>query len=213
MRARRLGILAFVVTGLATVVTPAAALAYDEATDGDLSTDASVPTPLVFGLGVNVVSGRVTRGAVPDDPRDFLTFTIPAGRQLTGLRLVSWGGDNTGFHAINAGATSFEASTTNENNLLGGDHIFPIAGPTELLAELLDGDTAGVGTTAPLGPGTYSYVIQQTGPQLSDYRLEFVVSAAPAAAVPASDHKSLIALTLTFLAVMLVGRRRSRPGA
>jgi hypothetical protein len=31
--------------------------------------------------------------------------------------------------------------------------------------------------------------------------------------VPASDHKSLIALTLTFLGVMLIGRRRSRPGA
>jgi hypothetical protein len=209
MRVRFLGAVAFVTT----VVTPSLALAYDEAVDGDLSSVAASPTPVSFGLGTNVVAGRVTTGTTPTDTRDFLTFTIPAGRQLTGLRLVSWGGGNRGFHAINAGATSFEPSGTTDNNFLGGDHIDPIASPIEVLVELLDGDIAGVGTTAPLGPGTYSYVIQQTGPQLSDYRLEFVVSAAPAAAVPASDHKSLIALTLTFLGVMLIGRRRSRPGA
>ena len=133
----------------------------------------------MFGPGRQCGGRPGDRVGSPADTRDFLTFTIPAGRQLTGLRLVSWGGNNTGFHAINAGATSFVPSTTTDNNFLGGDHIVPIAGPTELLAELLDGDTAGVGTTAPLGPGTYSYVIQQTGPQLSDYRLEFVISAAP----------------------------------
>jgi hypothetical protein len=208
MRVRFLGAVAFVTT----VVTPSLAIAYDEAVDGDLSGMAASPTPVTFVLGTNVVAGRVT-SSVPADTRDYLTFTIPAGRQLTALRLVSWGGGNTGFHAINAGATSFEPSTATDNNFLGGDHILPNAAPAEVLVELLDGDTAGVGTTAPLGPGAYSYVIQQTGPQLSDYRLEFVVSAAPAAAVPASDHKSLIALTLTLLAVMLIGRRRSRPGA
>jgi hypothetical protein len=209
MRAHLLAALALVTA----LVAPSVALAYDEAVDGDLSNEPSTPTPLVFGLGTNVVAGRVTTSA-PADTRDFLTFTIPAGRQLTGLRVVSWGGNNLGFHAINVGATSFIPSSATDNSFLGGDHLNPPTVPVELLAELLDGDTAGVGTTAPLGPGTYSYVIQQTGPQLSDYRLEFIVSAAPGpTAVPASDHKSLIGLTLTLLAVMLLGRRRSRPGA
>jgi hypothetical protein len=208
MRARFLSALALV----ATVGMPSVVLAYDEATDGDLSSVAASPTPVSFILGTNVVAGRVTTSA-PADTGDYLTFTIPAGRQLTALRLVSWGGGNRGFHAINAGATSFVPSGTTDNSFLGGDHVDPIAAPTDVLVELLDGDTAGVGTTAPLGPGTYSYVIQQTGPQVSDYRLEFVISAAPAAAVPASDHKSLIGLTLTLLAVMLFGSRRSRPGA
>ena len=208
MRVRTLGAVAF----LSIVATPAAAFAYDESIDGDLSGDPMAPTPVAFAPGTNVVIGRVTTSA-PADTRDYLTFTIPAGRQLTALRLVSWGGGNLGFHAINTGATSFNPSSTTDNNFLGGDHVAPIAAPTELLAELLDGDTAGVGTTAPLGAGTYSYVIQQTGPQLSDYHLEFVVSAAPAASVPAGDHKSLIGLTLALLAVMLIGSRRSRPGA
>jgi hypothetical protein len=207
MRARVLGGLVLV-TALAM---PSVALAYDEAIDGDLSNNAAAPTPLVFGLGTNVVAGRVTTGTTPTDTRDFLTFTIPAGRQLTGLRLVSWVSGNTGFHAINVGATSVNPSSTTESSFLGGDHVNPAIKPFDLV-ELLNGDTAGVGTTAPLGPGTYSYVIQETGPQLSDYRIEFTVSAAPAG-VPASDHKSLIALTLTLLAVMLIGRRRSRPGA
>lgn len=207
MRARSLAWLILV----GALMVPAAALAHDEAVDGDLSNDAAAPTPLVFGLGANVVAGRVTTSA-PADTRDYITFTIPAGRQLTGLRLVSWVSGNTGFHAINAGATSFQPSSATDNNFLGGDHVNPAIWVFDLV-ELLDGDTAGVGTTAPLGPGTYSYVIQETGPQLSDYRIEFIVSAAPASAVPASDHKSLIGLTLTLLGVMLFGRRRSGRGA
>ena len=104
---------------------PAAALAHDEAVDGDLSNDAAAPTPLVFGPGANVVAGRVTTAAAPADVRDYITFTIPAGRQLTGLRLVDWVNGNTGFHAINVGATSFVPSGATDNNFLGGDHVNP----------------------------------------------------------------------------------------
>ena len=192
MRARILAGLTLV----GALIVPAVALAHDEAVDGDLSSDAAAPTPLVFNLGTNVVAGRVTNAAGAVDVRDYITFTIPAGRQLTALRLVSWVSGNTGFHAINVGATSFVPSGATDNNFLGGDHVNPAIVAFDLV-ELLDGDTAGVGATAPLGPGTYSYVIQETGPQLSDYRIEFIVSAAPGpAAVPASDHKSLIGLTL-----------------
>jgi len=195
---------------------PSTALAYDEAVSGDLSNNASAPTPLAFSLGNNTVAGSATTSA-PGDTRDFITFTIASGQQLVALRLMSYldlpsgNPGNTGFHAINAGATSFVPGPATEANFLGGDHVFPVpAGGTDLLPELSDGDTAGTGFSVPLGPGTYSYVIQQTGPQTSGYDLQFVIGAASATAVPASSPSTTVVLAGLLAAVGLVMSRRIR---
>jgi hypothetical protein len=163
------------------VAASCAPLDYDEAVDGDLSSDPGAPTPLHFSPGKNLVTGRVTTSA-PADTRDFLTFTIHHGTALTALRLVSYrdlpdgAPGNRGFHAINAGPTSFVPSAATAGNFLGGDHVDGTAEGTDLLPALADGTPAGTGFTVPLGPGTYSYVIQQTGPQVTGYTLEFVIS-------------------------------------
>jgi hypothetical protein len=155
-------------------------LAYDEATDGDLSNDANAPTPLRFDLGDNTVTGSVTTSA-PADTRDFITFTIPNGLQLTALHLLTYqdlpggGPGNRGYHAINSGATSFVPSGATGGNFLGGDHVDAAPAGTDLLPALADAMPNGTGFTVPLGPGTYSYVIQQTGPQVSGYSLQFVL--------------------------------------
>jgi hypothetical protein len=165
------------------LATSCAPLTYDEAVDGDLSSDATAPTPLHFSLGKNTVTGSVTSTA-PADTRDFLTFTIPHGLQLTALQLLRWrdlpggGPANRGFHALNSGPTSFVPGAATAGNFLGGDHLDPANEGTDLLPGLADGVTAGTGFTVPLGPGTYSYVIQQTGPQLNGYTLQFVVGIA-----------------------------------
>lgn len=155
-------------------------LTYDEAVDGDLSGDASAPTALDFTVGTNTISGQVT-SSTPADTRDFITFTIGHRHELRALRLASYrdlpGGapGNRGFHAINTGATSFVPSAATAASFLGGDHVDPVADGTDLLPALADGMPAGTGFTLPLGPGTYSYVIQQTGPQVTSYRIEFEI--------------------------------------
>jgi hypothetical protein len=118
---------------------------------------------------------------MPADTRDFITFTIEPHHQLTQLRLARYrdvpsdGPGNRGYHALSAGATSLVPAAANVGSFLGGDHVDGAAEGTDLLPALADGVPAGTGFTVPLGPGTYSYVIQQTGPQVSAYTLEFVV--------------------------------------
>ena len=158
--------------------TPAS---HDEAMDGDLSNDPAAPTPLKFSAGTNTVTGTVTTTA-PADTRDFITFTIAPHHHLTNLRLARYRDlpsgvpGNRGYHALNAGPTSLVPGAANVASFLGGDHVDGVAEGTDLLPALADGMPAGTGFTAPLGPGTYSYVFQQTGPQTSGYTLEFVVS-------------------------------------
>jgi len=157
------------------------AWAVDEAVIGDLSSDPAAPTPVAFVLGNNTVRGSVVASA---DTRDYITFTIPAGQRLTNLRLQSFG-TNRSFHAINAGATSFVPSAATSGSFLGGQHVDPVPAGTDLLPGLALTPVAGTGFAIPLGPGTYSYLIQQTGPQFTPYDLEFVIAATPPAAVPA----------------------------
>ena len=176
----------------------------------DFSSDAATPTPLAFSLGTNTITGSVSTGS--GDTRDYITFTIAPGQVLSALRLITYqqpGGvtGNRGFHALNSGATSFIPGAATEANFLGGDHVDPLPSGTDLLPELSNGDTAGVGFTVPLGPGTYSYVIQQTGPQVSEYSMQFVVTAPPP--VPAAGHGVLAALVVLLAAAGTIVLRRT----
>jgi hypothetical protein len=167
------------VVALALVAVAACTpLTYDEAVDGDLSGDPAAPTAVKLGLGDNTISGTVTTTA-PADTRDFVTFSVPHGLQLTALHLARYrdlpSGEpgNRGFHAIAAGPTSAIPGGATEASFLGGDHVDGIAEGTDLLPALADGEPAGTGFSIPLGEGTYTYVIQQTGPQLIGYALVF----------------------------------------
>jgi hypothetical protein len=178
---------------IAFVAAPAAAYAYDEAVSPDLSNNPSAPTPLAFVVGNNQVRGTV-RNTAPSDTRDYVTFTIAAGQQLTAIHMLSYtnvaggGSGNTGFHAINLGATSQapDPGGANENFYLGGDHAFSVSPTDNVLLDLADGSPAGTGFSTPLGPGTYSYLMQQVSGAVV-YDLQFVVSGPAASAVPASN--------------------------
>lgn len=186
------------------VAVPFAASAmevWDESIDGDLSSDPNAPTPLFLSLGSNLVHGSVV---APGDVRDYVTFTIPSGQALAGLDLllyedvVSGGPGNTGYHAINAGATSLVPDFANGSSFLGGDHVTAADVGTDRLPDLAAAILAGTGFTIPLGPGTYSYLIQQTGPPLTGYTLDFVL-------VPEPSTAMLVAVGLAG-----VGRLRRR---
>ena len=178
-----------------------AATIWDESVDGDLSSSEAAPTSLTLQAGSNVITG--TMGG--PDTRDYVTFTLDPGELLIGLNLLDYtdvaSGNvgNRGFHAINLGATSFIPSGGTAGLFLGGDHLDPAPVGTDLLPDLAAAPLAGTGFTIPLGPDTYSYLVQQTGPQVTAYSIELVVAPEP----------SLLLLVTWGLSSLALARRRS----
>lgn len=163
----------------------AAAIAWDETVDGELSSDPAAPTAVAFADGVNTVNGAIGQG----DVRDYFTFTIPDGQQLVGVLLQSYvdldtGGDgDRGWYSVSAGSTSAVPAFDNPNEFLGGTHLDPQPAGTDILALLITNSLTGTGVTGPLGAGTYTWLVQQTGAELGGYSLDFVVAPVP---VPAA---------------------------
>jgi hypothetical protein len=161
-----------------------AATAWDEGVNGDLSTDPNAPTPVSLVAGSNLVSGTITSSS-PSDTSDYLTFSIPAGHGLFNLRLLQWDDPNpeevanTGFNAIITGATSFVPDGGNIGNFLGSNHVEAVAEGSDLLPDIAAAATGGMGFTIPLGAGTYTYHVQQTGLQTNIYSLDFRVLRIP----------------------------------
>ncbi|MEO0972185.1 MAG: VPLPA-CTERM sorting domain-containing protein [Pseudomonadota bacterium] len=166
--------------------TSALAVTYDESIDGDLATDPGTPTFIDFDAGSNLVSGSV---AAPGDTRDFLTFTLEANERLVSIVLLDYtdldngGPGNRGFIALNEGATSGIPGETDADFFLGGIHLDPNLGQDLLLSLATDSITGSDPFSVPLGAGSYSVVIQQTGPQLTGYAVDFQVAVVP---VPAA---------------------------
>lgn len=172
--------------------TALAGSGYDEAVSGDLSTNPLAPTALSFSPGDNVVTGTVTSGA-PSDTRDYFTFTVPAGSQLTGIFLNDWrdftsgANGNRGFMHIDNGSTSVVPGFDTMLDFLGGTHVDRSVAPTaatNLLNLMAAASAGGTGFTAPLPAGAYTINIQQAGPQRIRYTVTIALSQ-PALPCPA----------------------------
>ncbi len=186
--------------GAVFTMSAASALTFDESVSGDLSDDPNAPTALSFDLGSNTITGEVNlSNDLTLGDRDFLTFTIAPGQELEGLFLRAQSPTNRGFHAISSGATSVIPSGTGAGDVstyLGSAHLDFISPNTDLLPDL-GTPLVGSGFTGPLGPGTYSYVVQQTSNITQAYTLDFVVTPEPGS------------LTLIAVPGLLLLRRRS----
>lgn len=182
--------------GAAMAAASSAAVAgviHDESMHGDLSDDRLNPTPLVLADGVNSLIATSQAG-----DREYVRFTVPAGRQLGAVNLTSYSGvDGTAFIAAQAGTSMTEPPTgTNVGNLLGWTHFGPGAGNLgdDILPAIGTGPGA-IGFLPPLPEGEYTFWIQQIG-STSTYQLDFVSIPAPAT------------LTLGVLALGAAARRR-----
>jgi len=173
-------------TGLALVTAlligatcPArAAVVWNEAVAGDLSSDPLAPTVVGFSSGANVVSGSLSQPG--GDLRDFLTFTLGPDQFLTGLVLDALVADGAGFQGINSGSTSFVPDVDTAGNFLGLEFVDGTSVATDMLPALASGLFGSTGFSVPLGPGTYTYVIQEVTPgQASAYQLSFQVVPEP----------------------------------
>jgi hypothetical protein len=165
-------------TLLALLVTPAgAAVIHDESVNGDLSSNAAAPTAVALALGSSRIVGTVSNLAANPGERDFITFTIPAGRKLTALNLIAYSPDNLSFTAFNAGATSFVPSAATNGSFLSGIHIAAADVGTNLLPAFVNLAVTTNHLALPeLGPGTYCWMIQQTNAIVQSYSVEFVVT-------------------------------------
>ncbi|MEM9064498.1 MAG: hypothetical protein AAGB51_03295 [Planctomycetota bacterium] len=167
-----------------------AQLVFDEAALGDFSTDPGAGTVLNFGLGENIVRGAMgnsnavnTDFSNPTGDRDFFTFTVGSGQSVTSIELIDWGVANTGFIAIDEGTSSVIPSFTTDAQLLAGILVNTNDLGTNLLEEFTTGAVTGNSLAAPLlGPGTYTFVVQQTTNITHSYGLAFTLVPSPAAA-------------------------------
>ncbi|MEM1424699.1 MAG: hypothetical protein AAGH64_11950, partial [Planctomycetota bacterium] len=150
---------------------------FDESIDGDASDDPNAPTPLALAVGGNTVSGEVNRSNdTTNGDRDFFTVTVPAGAAITAIDLLEWTPNNTGFIAVNEGPTGFVPSgTANADFLAGilvstgneGDNLVDNFQDQAVTLNSLQSDR--------LGPGTYTFVVQQTSDLTQSYSLNFVL--------------------------------------
>ena len=105
-----------------------ASVVWEESFAGDLAGDPSLPTPLAFSLGNNIVKGRMTASA-PSDIRDYLTFEIGVGEMLVAIRQLFYTDEsgnpgNRGFHALIAGTTSFIPAAEKTSQIFSGAHTW-----------------------------------------------------------------------------------------
>lgn len=150
-----------------------AATSWDEASQGDLSSNGLAPTLVSMAPGHNLVIGTMGNAGNGID-RDYFTFTIPAGHVLSSLHLlpatdVSGGAS---FFALQAGPQiTVSTSGAGVEALYGFNHYGP---------DLIDQDilVAMVGPQkAPVPAGTWSVWMQETGGEVR-YGLDFVITQA-----------------------------------
>lgn len=161
-----------IVAGLLALAggTTHATTVWDDATI-DLSNDRLAPTAITVALGHNVVRG-LTGDAGSGVDRDYFSFTIPAGAQLSELWLlpatsVSGGSSFIGMQAgpqvtvtpTGGGIEAFYGFGHYDNSHIGSDILVTLVGPAK----------------SPVPSGTYSFWVQETGGVVG-YALDFVIT-------------------------------------
>lgn len=192
-----------------SVATAHADTVYNESISGDLSNSGLTPTLLTVSLGPNDVFGTTGKtGTVID--RDYFTFTVPVGAELTAITVLpgteTLGTLGASFIGIEAGPeVTVSTAATDATGLLGwyhyttgdiGVNILPLMGASGL---------GSIGFTGSLPSGTYSFWVQEASAGTVPYGLEFTI----AAPEPASWTTLLTGMAL------LVGettRRAARAG-
>lgn len=203
---------AILLTALALPFSGVQALNWDESIDGDLSNDGDSPTLVVLTEGHNLFEGTMGRlnGVGPLDA-DVWTFTIAAGYYLTGINLLAYDGPVLGpgvppmmsFMALAPGdSISMYDTMGHLSNELWTEELDGFGNTyTDLLAILDAGPYyGGIGFDGPLGPGTYTFWIQEGEAQIG-YTIDMVVTAVP-------EPGSMGLVGLAGLALL----RRRRPG-
>jgi hypothetical protein len=169
-----------------------AVVAFDEGGIDSTGTQ-SMPTVVTMTLGVNSIKGTL-RTTSSTDFQDWFAVTVPVGMQLANLVLGDYQStDQQGFTGFQTGS-SFSGMTSLASSYTGYSHYgtgatngsLPATNliGADLLPIMADnspgGTSAGAqGFTIPLGAGTYTFLIQQTGSAATAYQFDYNVTAVP----------------------------------
>ena len=199
-------IAALVVSALFAVESGAAGLIWDEAIDGDLSGDYLNPTTLFLNSNTGEEDVLFTTvGGNPNQDREYFTFTIPSGYQLSSLKLVTFETDpasNLGFIGVAAGSVFPTPPTSPDPTTLLG---YALIGNSEVGTDILQSIGTGPGSqgfAGPLAAGSYTWWAQETGPSTDDWELQFSFAAA---AVP--EPSAALLWSVGFLGLLRPRRR------
>jgi hypothetical protein len=162
---------------LAVFCTSTLAAGYSEKKKGDLSDNGLNPTTVKLTLGNNFISGKYgAKDGVIE--RDYFTIKIAPGQQLAGVWLepetnVAF---NVSFIGVQAGSqVTVPPTGGSPEDLLGWTHYSEDDIGTDILPAMGEGNGA-QGFVPPLGPGTYSFWVQETGACKCQYKFKFVVN-------------------------------------
>jgi hypothetical protein len=168
-----------VILSVAALNLSAAAL-YDETSSVDLSNSGLAPTALAISEGENQILGTLSSSANGTDS-DYFTFSVPSGLELTAIVILP--GTTTGplgtFFGVQSGnQVTVAPGALDLTGLLGFTYYLPANG--NIITDLGIPSNGSTGFIPPLGPGTYSFVLQDTGEGTFNYGLNFqLLAAAP----------------------------------
>ncbi len=161
---------------------------YRESVSGDFSNSGLSPTQVTVGLGSNQIFGT-TGNAGSGIDRDYFTITIPANEALTGITVLAGttSGGATSFIGLQAGPqVTLPTNASTAAGLLGWWHYGPSDVGSDILSKIAIPVNGAIGFTTPLGPGQYSFWVQDFNAGAFNYGFDLAVAAAAATPEPAT---------------------------
>lgn len=158
--------------------TAAQAAGYNEKKRGDLSDDGLQPDMVALRPGANVVAGKFGTAVKKDGPRtdrDYFTITVAAGQTLDAVWLdaKTFVGGAYSFIGVQSGPqVTVPPDGNSAEELLGWTHFGSGDEGRDLLPRIGAGAGA-IGFKPPLGPGVYSFWVQELAECACRYRFVF----------------------------------------
>ena len=157
---------------------------YDESSSGDLSNSGLTPTLLSVSLGSNELFGTTGKSPSGVIDRDYFTFTVPVGMDLSAITLLpgtqTLGTLGESFIGVEAGSeVTVLTSATDATGLLGWYHYTTGDIGTNILPLMGEAGLNATDFTPPLPSGTYSFWVQEASAGTVAYGIDFTVTATP----------------------------------
>ena len=169
---------ALTLIGAALFSTTTFAAGYFEKKSGDMSDDGLDPTKVTLKVGANTIDGDYGNSAQGLD-RDYFTIKIGKGQTLASIILdpKTIVGFNVSFIGVQKGRqVTVDPNGNDPSGLLGWTHYGTADESTDILPAICMGQGA-KGCTPPLGPGSYSFWVQELSTCQCHYRFIFNVAA------------------------------------